>query len=136
MRAGAVREQIERNAGQDRRGAALRVHHRRQSARHTIAFAGVLDLSTASTAARVLLEVTHAGNELVLDLSELSFLDTIGLRTILICRERCLNSGCSLTVASPSAQVRRLLQRLGLLDYLTLPPAGPGDLDAAGPEGT
>jgi anti-anti-sigma factor len=103
----------------------LALCHRRQAGRHTIAFEGVLDLCTVGAASRALLEASDGAWELVLELSGVSFLDSAGLYAVLNARERCRQSGCSLRVASASPQVRALLGRMGLVEYLSLqPPPG------------
>jgi anti-anti-sigma regulatory factor len=50
----------------------------------------------------------------------LTFIDSAGVRAILICRDAPGASGRSLALSQPRGQVRDVLARLGLLDRLTV----------------
>lgn len=52
---------------------------------------------------------------LVLDLSALTFMDSMGLRSVLACRERACERGGELVLVNPSPQVARLL-RITMVD--------------------
>jgi anti-anti-sigma factor len=58
--------------------------------------------------------------ELVIDLRNLGFLDSCGLRTLLVERRRRQAAGGTIAVSNASAHVRRLLQITGLHDALPL----------------
>jgi anti-anti-sigma factor len=104
----------------------LRLESRADGGRHTIALAGELDLSTVAELEARMAEVSsNGGGELVLDLDELSFMDSTGLRALLIARERCDQDGCELFLTRPQPAVRRLLELTGVLSQLRFiePPA-------------
>jgi anti-sigma B factor antagonist len=104
----------------------LRLESRSDGRRHTIALAGELDLSTARELEAITAEVCAGGaGEVVFDLEELSFMDSTGLRAVLIARERCERHGCELLLARPQPAVLRLLQLTGLYGRLRFlePPA-------------
>ena len=80
----------------------------------TLALAGELDLANAETLSAQL-EQTKDG-ELVLDLSELEFIDSTGI-ALLVAAHRRLNSGESTRfrlIASESAAVQRVMALTGL----------------------
>src|SRR5262249_26224212 len=91
--------------------------------RHRLVLSGELDLASASALADAVARLCSEGaREIVLDIGELEFIDSTGLRAILSSRVVCAESNCALTVA-PEAdkvnpQVRRLLQVTGLLERL------------------
>ena len=79
--------------------------------RATVALRGELDLSGVDRA-RQAIEQAEAGQEplLVLDLSELDFIDSTGLEVLLRAARRAHENGRRLIVARPSRYVRRLLE--------------------------
>jgi anti-anti-sigma factor len=79
--------------------------------RATVALRGELDLSGVDRA-RQAIEQAESGNAplLVLDLSELDFIDSTGLEVMLRAARRAHEDGRRLIVARPSRYVRRLLQ--------------------------
>ncbi len=80
---------------------------------------GEVDISTAPELGASLDEAIHQGHRfVVLDLAELHFMDGAGLRVIASRAQRLAASGGALTVRSPSALVRRLLDVVGLTDLV------------------
>jgi anti-sigma B factor antagonist len=79
--------------------------------RSTVALRGELDLSGVDRA-RQAIEQAEANPSplLVLDLSELEFIDSTGLEVMLRAARRAHDSGRRLIVARPSRYVRRLLE--------------------------
>jgi anti-anti-sigma factor len=94
-----------------------------EDGRHRLALQGELDLASSGALAEAVSKVCAEGaKEVVLDIGELEFIDSTGLRAILSSRIVCAESSCTLSVA-PEAdkvnpQVRRLLQVTGLLERL------------------
>jgi anti-anti-sigma factor len=88
---------------------------------------GELDLASAPQFERALERAMHAHPaRLVLDLSDLSFLDSCGLRELLGAQRACERAGCSLTLIAGDP-ARRLFELTGLAGRLPLaeqPPAG------------
>jgi anti-sigma B factor antagonist len=85
-----------------------------------LALAGELDLAGAP-----LLEVELARAEglrgaVVLDVTELEFMDSTGIRLFFEATERAQQSGRSLSIQGMSAPLRRTFQIVGLLDVLPL----------------
>jgi anti-anti-sigma factor len=79
--------------------------------RATVALRGELDLSGVDRA-RQAIEQAEANESplLVLDLSELDFIDSTGLEVMLRAARRAEDNGRRLIVAKPSRYVRRLLE--------------------------
>jgi anti-anti-sigma factor len=75
-----------------------------------IALHGELDRSTQLTLARELLEFERRNTPIVLDLTDLSFVDVGGLKLMLETGRRLRATGRQLTIANPSASIRRLLE--------------------------
>jgi anti-anti-sigma factor len=81
------------------------------SDRVVVAFRGELDLSGVDRARQAIAEAeTTPAPLLVLDLSELDFIDSTGLEVMLRAARRVSDSGRRLIVQRPSRYVRRLLQ--------------------------
>jgi anti-anti-sigma factor len=79
--------------------------------RATVSLRGELDMSAVDRA-REAIEQAEAGGAtlLVLDLSELEFMDSTGLEVVLRAARRARDSGRRLIVQRPSRYVRRLLE--------------------------
>jgi anti-anti-sigma factor len=90
---------------------------------HRLALRGELDLASAANLRDTVARLCAEGDQrLVLDIGELTFIDSTGLRAILTSRAECEQAGCTLAI-TPAAeevppQVRRLLQVTGLLERL------------------
>jgi anti-anti-sigma factor len=77
----------------------------------TVALRGELDLSGVDRARDAIAEAEATGATLlVLDLSQLDFIDSTGLEVMLRAARRAHDSGRRLIVARPSRYVRRLLE--------------------------
>jgi anti-sigma B factor antagonist len=96
----------------------------RQGPAATVSVRGELDAATAPDLAD-LCQTVHAdgARDLVIDLTETSFLDSSGLRA-LIEAHQLFSAGGNLALAHASEPVRRLLEITGLDDYFTLDTAG------------
>jgi anti-anti-sigma factor len=80
-----------------------------------LALRGEFDLAGATEARKRLLVLEPAlGGRLVLDLSELTFLDSSGIRLILQARERALRHGADFVLVPGPEQVMRVLELVGL----------------------
>lgn len=93
---------------------------------------GELDLASAPQLERALARAKHGRPAtLVLDLRDLSFLDSCGLRELLGTQRACEEAGCSLTLIA-GAPARRLFELTGVAARVPLaePPAA-GDARAA-----
>lgn len=64
--------------------------------------------------------IADSVGELVVELSETSFLDSSGLRAILTLHQRVGNDGGVFAIGNPSESVMRLLEITGLADHFTI----------------
>jgi anti-sigma B factor antagonist len=79
--------------------------------RRTIRPRGEIDIHTCGRLERAFTEGT---GDVVLDLGEVTFIDSSGLRALLIGRDAVSNAGGEFELVNPSTVVRRLLQITGL----------------------
>jgi anti-anti-sigma factor len=97
----------------------LRIDVRRAPDRVILSLAGELDMASAE-----LLQQAMEGEELkgeamvVLDLQQLQFIDSTGLRIILAALERCRERQQEFAITPGSPQVQRLLSVAGLAEHL------------------
>jgi anti-sigma B factor antagonist len=92
----------------------------RQDATTLVFLRGELDLASAEAALAVLIDALRDG-DLVIDASELSFIDSSGIRSILEAYREAhhgIGAGRHVTVRAPSPQVRRVLQLTGIDDLI------------------
>jgi anti-anti-sigma factor len=80
--------------------------------------AGELDLATVPELEARAEQLCAEGRELVLDLSEVAFIDSTGLLAILKTRELCAERGCGFFLTPGPPAVQRLFELTGLADRL------------------
>jgi anti-anti-sigma factor len=80
---------------------------------------GELDLAASHTVQRAL---AHLDGRVVVDLSDLRFLDSTGIRAFVIAHQRLVEQGGAFVVRSPQAQVRRVLEIAGMDRWLEAEP--------------
>jgi anti-anti-sigma factor len=82
---------------------------------------GELDLSTAPQLRHELAERSKPGMaKLVLDVTELSFMDSVGLSILVAGHKKAMDLGGSLVIQNPTARVQRLIEISGLTEYLNI----------------
>jgi anti-sigma B factor antagonist len=80
-----------------------------------LAISGDLDVAGATAAHKRLLALPlRPGDQLVLDLSGVTFMDSTGVRLILQAREHALRHGAGFAVARGPESVMRVLELVGL----------------------
>jgi anti-sigma B factor antagonist len=110
----------------------LTIDTERQDGTQWLRLRGELDLtSAAQLTSAVARACAESASEVVLDVSELGFVDSSGLRAILNGKALCEESLCAFSLTPPAdqvgEQVRRLLEVTGLLGRLPFrPSAGEG----------
>jgi anti-anti-sigma factor len=96
--------------------------------RHTLQCSGELDLAVAAELETTVLGLCGEGvSGIELDLSQLTFMDSSGLRVVLSAQELCAEHGYDFLVRGGSGQVKRLLELTGTTDVLPLADAPPDD---------
>lgn len=88
--------------------------------RHTtLAVTGELDYGTVARLRAALLELVHEdADEVVVDLGEVTFIDSTGLSVLVQAKQRFDKVGRRMSVSQPQPRVVRVLQLAGLSDYL------------------
>lgn len=85
----------------------------------SLALRGELDLASAPVLERSLLEVEqHAPSRLVIDLRELQFIDSTGLRLLLAANARAQQRGGELVLRPGGPSVQRVFDLTGALEVL------------------
>jgi stage II sporulation protein AA (anti-sigma F factor antagonist) len=97
----------------------LEVRSRRDDDVHTIALAGEMDLANAGDVERELLraEATNAA-QIVIDLSEVTFMDSTGIRLLITAHARSRTEGDRLVLKRPGPRVFRVLCIAGVDELL------------------
>lgn len=84
---------------------------------------GDIDASSVELLAEYLAPLPGDRGDVMLDLSEVEFIDSSGLRALIDAHERADRCGRALVLAEPSLVVRRLLDISGLVPYLHIVPS-------------
>jgi anti-anti-sigma factor len=80
---------------------------------------GELDLASAGQLETSIAELCADGaRQILLELGELSFMDSTGLRSLLVSQELCVVNACRLVLGELSPQVERLLDLSGVDGHL------------------
>lgn len=82
--------------------------------RHTLILSGELDLASAVDMEPVILRICGDVSALVLDLSRLTFMDSTGLRLILLAGSLCRERGCEFSIIPGQQNIPPLLEISGL----------------------
>jgi len=80
---------------------------------------GDIDVATSDLLRADISQLVDSGPNLILDLNEVSFMDTVGISALLATRSAVMEHGGSLAVRNPSSTVRRVLEMTGLYTMLT-----------------
>lgn len=94
--------------------------------------AGELDLATHERLGEELTAIAAGGGAIVVDLSACDFIDSSGIRALLIGRQAAEDNGGSLALAAPKPQVVRILDVTGVASALPIH-ASAGEALAAKP---
>jgi anti-sigma B factor antagonist len=105
----------------DGTGPDLELEAHRDGTTVTLSVRGELDAYGAPNLEQMGTQLfTDGAEQLVLDLSKTSFLDSSGLRAILTLHRRVENDRGKFALGSPSDPVARLLEITGLVDHFTI----------------
>jgi anti-anti-sigma factor len=97
----------------------LRIDVRHEADRVIVLLDGELDMATAELLQQAVAGVDGEGETLiVLDLQQLRFIDSTGLRSVLSVLERCRKRGQGFAITPGSQQVQRLLSVTGVAEHL------------------
>ena len=85
-----------------------------------VVLSGDVDLATARVVEAELTRAEASEDLVVLDLSQVSFMDSTGMRMIVWAHQRLRKSGGSLEIVHLPTQVKRLFELVGILDHLNI----------------
>lgn len=92
--------------------------------RSVVAVAGAIDLQTRDQVRSAGQDALGGGaRELVLDLSEVSFIDSTGIGSLVELSHDAADAEAALVIRAPSTRVRRILELTGLADAWEIEPA-------------
>jgi anti-anti-sigma factor len=92
---------------------------RAEENRHVIALSGELDIASAPVLQSKVVELcTDGARSVVVDLSELTFIDSTGLRTIMGARSLCDERSCDFSLVPGGRSIQRLFVLTGLSEHL------------------
>jgi anti-sigma B factor antagonist len=95
--------------------ARLDIRRERAGDDDVLWLSGELDMACAGQLETAIGELCADGcRRLVVEMAELDFMDSTGLRSLLVGRELCEVNGCELLIGSVSPQVARLLEVSGV----------------------
>ncbi|GAA2052574.1 hypothetical protein GCM10009839_70090 [Catenulispora yoronensis] len=91
-----------------------------------VTVSGDVDLAAADALWNVLDRYVAPGATVVVDCSQVAFLDSMGLRTLIRAQQKADGSGARLTLAAPSEAVLRVLHLAGVKELFVLDLTGSG----------
>jgi anti-sigma B factor antagonist len=94
-----------------------------------VAVTGEIDMATSQALATALREAvrTEDAKEVEVDLSGVTFMDSSGIRALVMSQGYATEHGVTLYATNPHPHVRRVLEITGLLTLLTEPAPGTSD---------
>jgi anti-sigma B factor antagonist len=120
-------------AGETVQSDVFGIEDRNEGSRHTLLLRGELDIASAPSLEGMFQELCQGGaRELVLDLSQLAFMDSTGLNAILRCRKLSGEHDCKLGLVPGPRSVQRVFELTHVLDRL--PFRDPGEAQPAWPQ--
>jgi anti-sigma B factor antagonist len=117
------------DAGTSIRG--VQVAHVAQGDVGVVAISGELDLASVDELSSALAAAAERSASVVIDVSDVSFIDSTALAALLRSNDELSSSGVPVVVACPPGPVRRLLTMTSLDDRLSLAPDRDGALARA-----
>jgi anti-anti-sigma factor len=91
----------------------LSIRKTARARRHTLALTGELDIDSASKLEEAVREVCASGTDLVIDLRKVTFMDSTGLRVLIVAGTLCEEMGNELRIV-PGEDIQRILEISGL----------------------
>jgi anti-sigma B factor antagonist len=93
--------------------APLSIRNTARAGARTLALTGELDLDSANKLEKAVREVCASGAELVIDLRNVTFMDSTGLRALIVAGTLCEEKGHELRII-PGEDIQRILEMTGL----------------------
>lgn len=105
-------------AARTRRAAGLEIHVAVDGRHLVVALRGEVDTANADGLPAVVLAAIRGDESVRIDLSEVTFLDSALLRSLLICQARLAMQGTDVKVRNPTPQGRRIFELTSLTSLL------------------
>lgn len=96
-----------------------------------IALDGDLDLATATVVEDELRRAEHSEARVVIDLANVSFMDSTGIRMLISADRRLREQGGSLQIIHVPAHIQRLFELVGIARHLVIAEDVPGEVGSA-----
>jgi anti-anti-sigma factor len=93
--------------------APLSIRHTVRAGKHRLALTGELDIDSASELEEAVREACASGTGLVIDLRKVTFMDSTGLRVLIVAGRLCEEKGDELRII-PGEDIQRILEMTGL----------------------
>jgi anti-anti-sigma factor len=93
---------------------ALTIEVRHEQGYAIVTAAGEIDISTVTQLRERLFEIAVSGAPLVVDLNQVSFIDSVGLAVLVGAANRAASHGSSLQVVCAPPKIRQLVRLTGL----------------------
>jgi len=104
---------------------ALAIRAYEESDRHVLVLAGELDMSGVSAFESAATQLCRRGaRELLVDISDVDFIDSSGLRSILTVKAVCEEHACPFSMTHGSGQAERLFELTRLVERLPFRKSG------------
>lgn len=97
----------------------MTINQNREAEKLTVALGGRLDTTTAHQLEKVLLEIPSEINELVIDMTELEYVSSAGLRVILKAQKMMLGKG-GLKLTNINESIMEVFEITGFADILNI----------------
>ncbi len=91
----------------------------RSNAATTVVLAGEIDFASESSLTDALVDAVESSREVFVDLGLVTYLDSTGIRALVVAYEEAGARDGAVTIRRASAQVRRVLDASGVLALLT-----------------
>jgi anti-sigma B factor antagonist len=105
---------------QDAAPVRLQISSERRDSASVMTLSGELDIASAPSLEHAMQDVMHsAPGRVVIDLAGVTFMDSTGLRALLMARERATGNGQELRLRPGPRQVQRVFELSGTLDTFT-----------------
>jgi anti-sigma B factor antagonist len=98
----------------------MQVSSRLRDGQAFVMLSGELDVADAALVATVLTTVASGRQQIVVDLTELAFIDSSGLAALVRARRHARKAGFDVLLAAPQQQVRRMLATTRLAEVFSV----------------
>ena len=103
-----------------RQEPSLRIRTQERDGGHLLLLSGELDLASAGVLDTAIAELcTDGAKQIILEMGDLEFMDSTGLRSVLVGQELCEVNACELIIGEQSRQVERLFDVSGVGEKLS-----------------